>query len=341
MSPRKVNTTAMRRQRATLVQQRSAEPHPLPAEFVNWLRTQYLPDDPRLQALWPKLLPFVEEALTRSRIRGEASLHRNVTHLVYFSGWLAERGLPLHVGTSLVRRHIDEYCRVGMPGNSDKSRSDRRGRLRGIADHVNPEQAPDPTQSIARPSVRPPYAADQMAAFRRLAPRQPTADLARQTCLCVGVGGGAGIDSPELKLLLGSHVVDLGEDGIRIDVPGPRARTVWILREYEELVRRGLVGIRPNQPVLGRKQNRANVASDVYARAKIYGHLPALDQSRLRTTWLATLLTRPVPLAVICAAAGLKSTRTLFDLLPHLTAQANTPSTLQSLLRDGHPDGTR
>jgi hypothetical protein len=162
---------------------------------------------------------------------------------------------------------------------------------------------------------------------------QPTEELTRQMCLCVGLGAGGGIDSSELKLLLGSHVVDLGDEGIRIDLPGSRARTVWVLREYELLVRRGLVGTRAHHPVLGRKQDRRNVAADVFSRAKLYGDLPGLEQSRLRTTWLATLLSRPVPPAIIFPIAGLKSTRTLFDLLPHLPATDDT-----TVLRDG---GTR
>ena len=43
-------------------------------------------------------------------------------------------------------------------------------------------------------------------------------------------------------------------------------------------------------------------------------------------------MTRPVPLAVILTAAGLKSTRTLFDLLPHLGT--DTPAGAVAL-RDG------
>ena len=45
------------------------------------------------------------------------------------------------------------------------------------------------------------------------------------------------------------------------------------------------------------------------------------------------LLTRPVPLAVILTAAGLRSTRTLFDLLPHLDTSTATAGAVA--LRDG------
>lgn len=333
MSGPKINAAAMRRHRAEVLQRRAASPDPLPAEFLTWLQTIYQPEGP-LRAHWPQLLSFVVAALTASRIRGEASLHKYVTHLTYFGGWLLLQGVSLELSSGLVRAQVDEYCRVGMPGNTQKSRSDRRSRLRGIADQVNPDQAPTPTKSIPRPAIKAPHSASEMANICRCAGLQPTVELTRQMCLCVSVGAGAGIDSSELKLLLGSHVVDLDDQGIRIDIPGDRTRSVWVLREYEDLLRRGLVGRSPLRPLLGRKQDRRNVAADVYSRAKLYGDLPALEQSRLRTTWLATLLSRPVPLAVIFTAAGLRSTRTLFDLLPYLPAPTSAQQEA-ALLRDG------
>ena len=119
----------------------------------------------------------------------------------------------------------------------------------------------------------------------------------------------------------------------------PELRTLTAKQLYtlidnirEHLVRRGLQGLRDGQPLIGRIKTRRNVAAAVYADAVLLGSLPKLEQSRLRTTWLATLMTRPVPLAVILTAAGLKSTRTLFDLLPHLDTGAAAGTVA---LRDG------
>lgn len=67
-------------------------------------------------------------------------------------------------------------------------------------------------------------------------------------------------------------------------MPGDNPRTVWVLREYEQIVRRGCAGIRPTDMLLGRQPQRHNVASSVFGRAKLYGNLPSLEQSRLRTT---------------------------------------------------------
>lgn len=329
MSPRKPNAAAMRRERARLLAEREAPGSPLPEEFVLWLKTQYQPKS-ELQGVWPQLLPFVLQALEASQVRGTDSLRKHVTHLAYFGAWILDQGLVLDPQTALVRTRTDEYGRVGMPRSTEKSRSDRRSRLRGLADQINPEQAPAKTKSIPRPSLKPPYTEAEMQAVRRVVAVQPTPEMTRALCICVGLGAGAGIDSPELKLLVRNNIEDLNEDGIRVQVPGANGRTVWVLREYEDMVRHGLTGLAPEQLLIGREPGRHNVASQVFGRAKLYGNLPALEQSRLRTTWLGTLMTRPVPLAVICRAAGLKSTRTLFDLLPHLPEQPDSGA-----LRDG------
>ena len=43
----------------------------------------------------------------------------------------------------------------------------------------------------------------------------------------------------------------------------------------------------------------------------------SIDTYRLRSTWLVALMCSPLPLACLLAAAGLRSARTLTDLLPH------------------------
>jgi hypothetical protein len=261
-------------------------------------------------------------------VRGLESLRKHTTHLAYFGAWAHGQGLSLT--EAVTRTNVDEYCRRGMPGSTPKSTADRRSRLRAIADDLHPEQAPTPAVAIVRPALKPPYTEEEMQAIRRVSGVQPTEEVCRQLSVCVGLGAGAGIDSPDLRLLYRRNVTDHGEAGILVVVPGDRAREVWVLREYEHIVRRGLSDLNDDQLLIGRVQDRRNVAGNVFNRATLLGDLPPLEQSRLRTTWIANLMTRPVPLAVILQAAGLKSTRTLFDLLPYLAVSDELTA-----LRDG------
>jgi hypothetical protein len=50
----------------------------------------------------------------------------------------------------------------------------------------------------------------------------------------------------------------------------------------------------------------------------IWHGAPSVCASRLRATWLADLLTEPIPLAMILRAAGLQSARTISELMPHI-----------------------
>lgn len=329
MTVRKVNKAAMRRERAQLLADKASTPPPLPESFRSWVREDYMPRGERAVEHWPRLKPFVLDILERSAVRDQATLRQHVTHVAGFGAWLIDHGLPLD-GSSFVRRNVDEYARVGMPKITAGSRNDRRSRLRNIADRLHPELAPEKVETSRRDALKPPYTANEMVAIWRAATIQPTDLLTQQMCLCVGLGAGAGIDSAELKLLLGRHITDHGDDGIEVTVPGKAGRNVWVLREYEDLIRRGARGIEDDQPLIGIDQTRNNVAARVYGRARIHGATPKPEQSRLRTTWIATLMCRPVPLAVICHAAGLRSTRTLFDLLPHLEN-----GDMRQALRDG------
>ena len=87
--------------------------------------------------------------------------------------------------------------------------------------------------------------------------------------------------------------------------------------EFEDLVRIGIDGLSPDDLVIGTSVSRRNVVGNLVARAEL-GSVDHLDASRLRSTWLTWLLTRPVPLATIMAASGLQSARTLTELLDHL-----------------------
>lgn len=158
---------------------------------------------------------------------------------------------------------------------------------------------------------------------------QPTSGLTRQVSHLLGLGAGAGLDSADLKRLRRADVVDHGaERGIEVRVTnlkGSRSgnsrqtqRTVWVLKEYEDLVRRGIAGVAHSGLLLGVNAERANVAAAVYARASLGPEIPQIAQGRLRSTWMATHLTRCTPLNVLLEAAGLTTARTLIELLPHL-----------------------
>lgn len=133
--------------------------------------------------------------------------------------------------------------------------------------------------------------------------------------LCAGAG--AGQDSVDLRHLHIEHLEDLGVEGLQVHVQQPRPRIVPVRGRLEDLLRSAIDGRRTGELVLGDKVDRRNTAARAVENAALY-NVPHIEAARLRATWLADLMTDAVAIGVLLRAAGLKSARTLVDLVPHL-----------------------
>lgn len=254
--------------------------------------------------------------LRASEITGKGSLKHHRTALVYYLAWCEDVGYPLSSPDTMTYQIIDRYIRNGIPDLD--SRKDYRWRLRSLAHHANPGPDAPRHEPVGYASVKPNYTDREMADIRFIALNQRTPRLRRQLCACVGLGRGAGLDASDIRDLYRRDVDDLGADGIRVNVHGKRPRTVWVRREWEDLVRVGIDGLTPGRLVLGRKKDRRNLVGKIVEQADLLGDAPHIEQNRLRATWLVDLMTDHVPIAVILQAAGLESARTITDLYGHL-----------------------
>jgi len=282
-------------------------------------------------ATWTLLTPAVSRTLHASKVTGIESLRKHVTHLAIFFKWAHDQTLPLDV-TTLTRPNVETFIATGMPHASPKSRSDRRAKLRAIADQLHPDQSPHGAP-IARPRVKPPYTHAEMATIARVALDQK-GETRRRMCLCVGLGAGAGLASSDLRALRAGDIEDRGDAGLYVAVPAPRPRFVPVLVNYEHLVRTGLHGLSPTDLALGMPPDARNLAAGAVEDAVLSNDCPHIEQSRLRHTWLAVMLTARVPLTTLLATAGLRSPKTLTDLLEHLSPDATDQSSLLELLRN-------
>lgn len=210
--------------------------------------------------------------------------------------------------------------RDGVPAASrSTNRTVLRRCVRSLdADHVD--------VSFAYSAIAPPYAPDECEEFAWLATSQPTVAKERTACYLLGLSLGAGLGSTDLRGVRRCHIAEVldPDHGTHLEVTVPRgrdSRTVPIRRQYEPLVRRALK-LSADGPadalVLGRKETRRNVT--IVARRGIVtataGEAITIQPHRLRTTWLFACMNAAVPLADLLRLAGLKSARSLADLLP-------------------------
>ena len=162
-------------------------------------------------------------------------------------------------------------------------------------------------------SVRPGFSDNDMAKIC-WAVRGTIAAGAAPTASRCRVVRRAGLSATDIRYLTAERVIDHDETGIEVRIAGPASRVVWVREDFESLVQAGVSGLRFGDLVVGAKQSR-NVVGNVVDRAALHD-CPHFDASRLRSTWLMWQ-NQPVALSVIMYAAGLKTARTLVDLLAY------------------------
>lgn len=257
---------------------------------------------------------FIADVLARSTLTGAESKRKHSTHLKSLALYAIERNLPLTADAVLTTQVIDTYIR--QLDATDTLRAQRRTRLLNLAANVNPgPNAPARLAPIGHVATKPPYTPAETLLIRRLTLEQPTARRARNLAAVVGVCAGCGATSPDLRHLR-TATVHRQPNGIHVTFADP-ARTVVCRAFWEPVLDRAMVGADPDGLFYGEREDRRNLGARAVDNAELLDG-PRIEIGRLRATWLADLMTDPVPLAVILKAAGLKTARTLAELMPHL-----------------------
>ncbi|MDT0165739.1 hypothetical protein Q9R32_09240 [Actinotalea sp. AC32] len=282
--------------------------------------------------------PFLAETLRLSNLTGEESIRKHCRHLTALAVFSDAQGLALTVEQVLTTDNIDHYIRLGMAQDSPDNRSERRRRLLCVASTANPgPTVPAKLSPVGYDSIKAPYTPAERGTILRAARTQPTARKGQQLGAVVALGFGAGADSVDLRELHVRDIVDHGQDGLSVAFHGSRPRVVPVRRVAEDLLRSAIAGRGADELLIGKDIGRRNTAARVIEDAALY-KVPHIEASRMRATWLADLMTDSIPLAVILQAAGLKSARTLVDVLPHteLWLQAKgVPATGGDVVRGG------
>lgn len=310
-----VSKAAVRRRMSALQADVNAPPE-LSVEFQT-LIAQYhstvIPPD-----VLDVLRPTIADVMARSKIEDRGRFENTLTSLSRYLAWRMSLGLSFTRADAMSFAAIDDFCSAVVDAVKPSTLNDYRSRLRMVAAESNPGHL-NPTTGFVEGyrRVRPGYSAIEEASIRRVALRQQSPLKRRQLCTIVGLCGGCGLDARDLRHVERAHIDDRGEDGIWVTVVGARPRVVVVRRDYEDLVRIAISGLSSHQVLLGQKQTRKNRVGDITLTVQNYD-APAIEAARLRTTWLAWLLTRPVPLAVVMQASGLSSARTLSDVIDHL-----------------------
>ncbi|MFF2923338.1 hypothetical protein ACFVTP_13195 [Streptomyces celluloflavus] len=270
-------------------------------------------------ATWTALAPFARSCVADSHPVSPWAAVQHMSTVTRFCDWALEEYLPLDREALFTPDTIERYALTGMEDLQPSSRRTHRSQLSTIGRAITrrapwpPHKAPLPRNRLATP-----YTPEQVAGYLQAAGQQSTALRTRAAFGLLAGGLGAGLMPGEHLTITGRSVTSTDDGTTVLNVTGAKPRPVPVLAAYAPLMRT-LATRHPHEPLIGPTNDASkNRLNHLLAHIEVPARLPQLTASSLRTTWLLTLLTARVPLPELLAAAGLASTGTLIDLVPHM-----------------------
>jgi hypothetical protein len=318
------------------IQQRLSDDNPpLDPDLENYLVSytpRSIPSD-----VWEQIRPLVLSTMRRAKIRGQGNTFGKKVRLVStFFAWAVQHGYPCDIDVLLTDAAIEEFVRRGCNHVTSGSRASYKSDLRSVLRAAGSElDQAHKLHRISSRSVKPPYFRQECDLLLATINYQPRQDNRQRLQACIALGLGAGIDSQDLLEVRAGDITDHGSEGIEIRVRGVAPRTVWLLHEYEDLLRVGISGMGPRTFVVsGKASVSRNAVNKLYSQVVHTGRRPPkFEQARMRNTWLLRLLEAPIPLGLVMQAAGLTTARTLADLVTYVR-QEHHPITIPNTIKE-------
>lgn len=268
---------------------------------------------------WSVVGPWVRETVTLS----EPTLHSQAANalkvLTRLAVWAVDVGLVLDREVVLTPEVLERYRVTGMRELAPTSRSAEISRLRTLARSVTKRAPwPGPDERGSRQGLSPPYTREQIEAYWTAAASQngPFRVQAMKAILTLTVGLGA--RSGELFAVMPSDVVDVGGMvAVRLGA-GVAGRVVPVRAGWVDRLEKVTAGAGSGPLVASRRTGRDQAAA-LLASFEYPAGMPHLMVPRLRSTWLAGVLS-DCGVAEIFSAAGIVSGKAFSDLLPYLPA---------------------
>lgn len=295
------------------------------------------------QGDWDRVAVAARAGMTAYRPTSAKEAASKGSWIAKYGAWLLHRPERLETARDLQAVElldaalVEHYFGTVLADQPRASRATARAILRRVVANLSEQGR---TERLQYTPVQPPYTLIECDRLRQQARTQPTVAGRRSLSAVVALCLGAGLSSEESKAVTPEQVrtVDLGEHGtaVVVDVLGRTARTAVVRAEYADLLLEA-VAIHHRQrrgaemPLYGRDPKRRASVSRVAADARTAsGKGIEANGARMRSTWLVAVMSAPVPLGALLAASGLRTARTIADLLPYCPTPA--PEQVAALL---------
>lgn len=228
-------------------------------------------------------------------------------------------GLELSAGVLLHPAVIERFVVQGAGTVSPATLRTLRTNLRALARVCEAHPRPAAT-ALPRERAKPPYREAEIAGYLALAATQPTLARRMRGSALVCLGAGAGLVGSELRHITGDDVV-CRSGGLIVVIGGARARNVPVLGGFHEPLEQAAAFAGDGYLVGGSAAGRKNLTDALSAALCSDAGLPRLQAGRLRATWLCRCA-EMIGLQTFMAAAGVRCSQRLGDLVSHLPAAA-------------------
>ncbi|MGW4479453.1 hypothetical protein [Rhodococcus triatomae] len=251
----------------------------------------------------------------------EPTLHSQAANalkvLTRLAVWAVDVGLVLDREVVLTPEVLERYRVTGMRELAPTSRSAEISRLRTLARSVTKRAPwPGPDERGSRQGLSPPYTGEQVEAYWKAAASQNGPFRVQGMTAILTLTVGVGARSGELFAVVTSDVVDVG-GVVAVKLGAGAARRVVPVRAgWVDRLEKVAAGAGSGPLVASRRTGRDQAAA-LLASFEYPAGMPRLMVPRLRSTWLAGVLSE-CGVAEIFSAAGIVSGKAFSDLLPYL-----------------------
>lgn len=268
--------------------------------------------------VWDEIGPFTKYVALAGGSQSLSSVLNDLSHTAHFVAFQYLGGLPLDAESMFTPLQVEHYIEVGTDHLAPHSRATRRGFLKRIGLHVT-RRAPwaPPPRSFPIKKLATPYSPRQIGSFLRVAEQQSTQARKRTATahLCLGLGAGLFADEYLTVTPLSFH----SRAGVRVlTLHGKRPREVPFSHRYF-LPLQEIATQYPGEPLIGKEGNGSNDRlNHLLGKVDYPSRMGNPITTRLRTTWMQRMLSIPVGLAEFLRMAGIRTTKSLTDIVPYL-----------------------
>ncbi len=261
--------------------------------------------------------PIVRDLTTKSGFTSRGTVQHTMKGLTRLVIWARIHGVPLDPEVLLHPDTVERFIATGIPDLNERSRSTRRSALRAVSIAVTTKTpwTPQPPK-LRRSYYARPYSAAELGRWWEVATSQKTESRDRAARAMVALGLGVGVSASEHLTITGNDIIER-HGVVAVQIGGPRARTVPSVAAWGDRLLQ-LASEVADEPLIGSFSTAANRAYNLMRAIEVPPSMPRLETPRLRSSWMAGLLTAGVPIKEFARASGLNVVQHLEDFLPFL-----------------------